>query len=353
MPVSAREILRRPVIDRSAWKGCELRASASWVYMLPSGAIADIDAALGTCSSVPLTSMRQEHFPLPSISRDLATLVEEMENGRGFVVVRGLPFGKYDDEQVGRIFWGIGTYLGDAIPQNAQGDLLGHVKAVEGMKYMDKNVRGYQTNAELFFHNDNSDVVGLLCLRKAKAGGVSRITSATTIYNEVLRQHPEFLETICTGFHYDLRGEEREGFAPVTPHRIPIYSYFDGKLSCRYVYTAIMQAAHKGGLKITEGEGQAMAFLNETAAREDLRLEMMLQPGDMQFLNNHVILHSRTSFEDFDEPDRRRHMLRLWLNVRNGRKLAPEFFDRYGKGVGMGVPPKEPALATGSRPAYP
>lgn len=351
MALLTREMLRDPVIDRSAWKSSELRKDTSWVYELSRSAIEDIDTALQTCSGMPLTSIRQENFPLPSIAADLARLIEEVENGRGFVVVRGLPFGKYDDDQVGRIFWGIGTHLGNAIPQNAQGDLLGHVKAVEGKKYMDKDVRGYQTNAELFFHNDNSDVVGLLCFRKAKAGGVSRITSATMIYNEVLRQHPEFLETICTGFHYDLRGEEREGYSPVTPHRIPIYSYFDGKLSCRYVYTAIMQAAAKGGLTITDGEREAMAFLNETAAREDLCLEMMLEPGDMQFLNNHVILHSRTSFEDFDEPDRRRHMLRLWLNLRNGRKLAPEFSDRYGKGVGMGVLPKDPTLGAGSRHA--
>lgn len=347
METPFREILRQPITDKSAWKGSNLQANKSWIYVLPSSAIRDIDGALSNCKNITLTDITKDDFPLTSIRNDLGQIADEMENGRGFVLIRGLPFGKYGDDDIAKIFWGIGTHFGYAISQNAQGDLLGHVKAVEGMKYMEKNVRGYQTNAELFFHNDNSDIVGLLCFRKAKSGGLSRITSAITIYNEVLDKHPEYLETICKGFHYDLRGEELPGFSPITPHRIPVYSYFEGKLSCRYVYTAIMQAARRGGLVITEIEREAMEFLNVTAGREDLRLDMTLEPGDMQFLNNHLILHSRTSYEDFDEPDRKRHLLRLWLNTREGRKLAPEFADRFGKGVGMGVPDKRSAAKVG------
>lgn len=117
---------------------------------------------------------------------DLADISNELENGRGFVVIRGLPFGKYDDDDIARIFWGIGSHFGSPISKNAKGDLLGHVRAIEGLRYMDNNVRGYQTSAELFFHNDNCDIVGLLCFRKAKSEGVSRLASATTLYNEVL-----------------------------------------------------------------------------------------------------------------------------------------------------------------------
>ena len=337
MPSSEREFLRRPVSDRSAWRGSELQGDASWVYTLSEAAIKDIDIVLPRIKSLELTSIRKQDFPLPSIESELSNIFEELNNGRGFTVIRGLPFGKYSDDEIARIFWGIGTYFGSPISQNAEGHLLGHVRAIAGKKYMEKDVRGYQTTAELYFHNDNCDIVGLLCFRTAKAGGVSKVASTTTIYNEVLRHHPEFLDVLYEGFHYDLRGEELHGYAPITPHRIPIYSCHEGKLSCRYVFTAIMQAARKAGLTFTATEETAMKFLNETAAREDIHLEMMLKPGDMQFLNNHVCLHSRTSYEDFEESDRKRHMLRLWLN-NHARPLAPDFADRYGNGLGMGVP---------------
>lgn len=340
MTSALHDALRSPITDRSAWRGGDLQNSDEWIYTLPAHAIEELDATLARLREhpIPLTDLRREHFALPALVDDLAGIAEELENGRGFVVIRGLPFGKYDDDDVARIFWGIGTHFGYPISQNAKGDLLGHVRAVEGLQYMDKNVRGYQTSAELFFHNDNCDIVGLLCFRKAKSGGVSRLASAIALYNEVLSAQPEYLEVLTRGFHYDLRGEELPGVGPLTPHRIPVYSYYEGKLSCRYVYTAIMQAARKAGLTFTDLETAAMEFLNQTAARKDNRLEMVLEPGDMQFCNNHVVLHSRTAYEEWPEPGRKRHMLRLWLN--NGRrKLAPEFADRYGHGVGMGVPP--------------
>lgn len=340
MQPAACEILRRPITDRSAWKGPELAQRDDWIYTLAPSAIAEIDSTLARLREkpVPLTEMRPEHFPLESVAGDLSRILDELENGRGFVVMRGLPFGKYSDEDIARIFWGIGAHFGHAISQNAKGDLLGHVKAVDGLKYMQGNVRGYQTSAELFFHNDNCDIVGLLCFRKAKSGGVTRLASAMTLYNEVLREHPEHLEILARGFHYDLKGEERAGISPLTPHRVPVYSYYDGRLSCRYVYTAIVTAARKAGLELTAAENAAMEFLNATAQREDIRLEMTLEPGDMQFCCNHTVLHSRTAYEEWPEPERKRHMLRLWLN--NGhRKLAPEFADRYGHGIGMGVPP--------------
>ena len=337
----ARQLLRNPITDRSAWMGRDLAGAQDWIYTLTPAAVAEIDATLARLRANPvaLTEIRREHFPLPGVARDLANILHELENGRGFVVIRGLPFGKYDDDEIARIFWGVGTHFGHPISQNAQGDLLGHVRAIEGLKYMDKNVRGYQTSAELFFHNDNCDIVGLLCFRKAKSGGVSRLASAMTLYNEVLREHPEYLDVLCTGFHYDLRGEELPGVSPLTPHRVPVYSYYEGRLSCRYVYTAIVTAARKAGLAFTVEETAAMEFLNQTAHREDVQLEMMLEPGDMQFCNNHMVLHSRTAYEEWPEPDRKRHLLRLWLDNPQGRKLAPDFADRYGQGVGMGVPP--------------
>jgi hypothetical protein len=336
------EMLKQPVTDRSAWRGADLRDDTSWYWNLPAAAIRDFDAALEKLArtKVPLIEMTRADMPLPSIERELAAVVDEFENGRGFIVIRGLPLDRYTDDQVARIFWGLGRYIGDPISQNAQGDLLGHVKDVGGLSYGAKNVRGYQTTAELTFHNDNCDVVGLLCFRKARAGGVSRIASATTIYNEVLARHPEYLDVLYRGYRYDLRGEERHGVPPITGN-IPVYSFFDGKLSMRYVPTSIMQATRKGGFTLGDTEDAALRFLNETASRKDIALEMTMEPGDMQFCFNHTVLHSRTEFDDWEAPEQKRHLLRLWLRIPNGRKLAPEFADRYGAGTGMGVPPPD------------
>ncbi len=217
------EILRQPITDRSAWRGEQLRGDTSWYWDLPAKAIDDIDAALENLArrDVPLMAMTRADMPLPSIEGELAAMAREFENGRGFIVIRGLPLERYTDDQIARIFWGLGRYIGDPISQNAQGDLLGHVKDVGGLTYGAKNVRGYQTTAELSFHNDNCDVVGLLCFRKARAGGVSRIASATAIYNEVLARHPEFLPVLYRGFRYDLRGEERPGVPSIT-NNIPV-----------------------------------------------------------------------------------------------------------------------------------
>lgn len=335
------EVLRQPITDRSAWRGQDLRGHPSWIWTLPATAILDIDAALASLAQreVPLINMTCDDLPLPSIERELASQLDEFEQGRGFIVIRGLPLERYSDEHVARIFWGIGQYFGNPVSQNAQGDLLGHVKDVGGLTYGARDVRGYQTTAELFFHNDNCDIVGLLCFRKGKSGGLSRIASATTIYNEVLKQHPEYLDTLYRGYHYDLRGEESAGMAPITQRPIPVYSYYSDKLSMRYVYTSIMQASRKARYEFTKVEAAAMQFLNETAARDDICLDMMLEPGDMQFCFNHTVLHSRTAFEDWPDNDHKRHLLRLWLNNPNGRKLAPEFADRDGSGEGMGVRP--------------
>lgn len=343
--------LTTPVRDPSAWRSTDFPSDLSWVWHLPDAAIPEIDAALERIRArgTPLTGIQRADFPVPAIAADLAGIQDQLENGRGFAVIRGLPFEHYDDDDIARIFWGIGTHLGRAISQNAQGDLLGHVKDVGGLEYLATNVRGYQTAAELLFHNDNCDYVGLLCFRKAKSGGVSRFTSATTVYNEILATHPEYLDLLYRGFHYDLRGEERDGYAPITPHRIPVYSWYEGKLSCRYVYSSIMQAARKSGIPLAPEETAALDCMNALAAREDFCIEMMLEPGDMQFLCNHVCLHSRTAFVDHEEPDRKRHLLRLWLNNPDGRTLAPEFADRYGSGVGMGVLPKDRATTEAHR----
>ncbi|MDE2573645.1 MAG: TauD/TfdA family dioxygenase, partial [bacterium] len=186
---------------------------------------------------------------------------------------------------------------------------------------------GYQTHQSQGLHVDNCDVVGLLCLKAAKVGGVSQVVSSMHVYNELLRRYPWYVGVLYNPFAIDMRGQEREGESPV--YYRPVYSYYDGLLSCGVNFTYIRSAQAKTGVSLTAVQTEALDLMEHLAS--ELSYEMALVPGDMQFLNNYVILHDRTPYIDYAEPERRRHLVRLWLSVPNGRRLAPEFRSRYAE----------------------
>ncbi|MCE9642597.1 MAG: TauD/TfdA family dioxygenase [Betaproteobacteria bacterium] len=327
------------VKEKSAWKANDLRNDSSWIYMLTPEEISEIRSAVSIVQQkkLSLQEIEKGNFEIPLFSRTLEKVWGQLENGTGCALVRGLPGKEFSTEQMGIIFCGVGKYLGQAITQNAQGDLLGHVRN-EGLKYGEKDVRGYQTSAKLRFHCDNCDVVGLMCVRPAKNGGVSQVSSSMAIYNQILEERPDLLDTLYEGFHHDLRGEQQAGTLPVTQNKIPVFSYYDGELSCRYVGSTIYLAAKRTGYVFSEPEASALEIFERLAECGELRYDMDMRHGDMQFLNNHVTLHSRTAFEDHEDPKQGRHLLRLWLNCQTKRQLAPEFKDRFGAGSGMGIP---------------
>jgi len=303
--------------------------------------LSELDAAVAKVTEAGLAPMAftRETFPLPSFGATLAGMLDELENGRGFVLIRGIPVERYDEPTLYRLYWGIAVHLGDMISQNARGDLIGRVED-QGVDINAVNARGYTTNAELHPHNDSADLVGLLCVRQARQGGESTIASAMAIYNEILATHPEYLDVLYRGFHYDVRGEGVTGSSnEVTRNRVPVYSYFDGRLSCRYNKRAVETAAGKMGRPLTDIEQAAIDMIARLTLDPVMRLSFRLQPGDLQLLNNHMILHARSSFLDWPERDRRRLLLRLWANRREGegRRLAPEFANRYNTGHRQGI----------------
>ncbi|WP_223593302.1 TauD/TfdA family dioxygenase [Neobacillus bataviensis] len=318
-------ILKEKIQGRSAWKGIELAKDDSWIYYLTEETITALEKALLHVQQKGLKApeFTKEDFPIPDLAEEITYFVDELENGRGFLLIRGLPMERYTDEEASIIYWGIGLQLGLPIIQSKTGDLLGHIKNV-GKDFNDNSkVRGYQTNVHLDYHTDLADVVGLLCLRKAKSGGLSSIASAMSIYNEILEKHPEYLDILYRPFAHDLRGEEAEGQSPVV--QSPIFSYFDNKLSCRYIRQYVVSAQTKTGISLSEEEIKAFDFIDSLTHDENFHIDMMMEPGDMQFVNNYTVFHSRTLFEDYEEDDRKRHLLRLWLMMPNGRKIAPDF----------------------------
>jgi hypothetical protein len=232
------------------------------------------------------------------------------------------------------VYWGIGAHFGRGCSQSADGDYLGYVTNVE------KASRGYTTSRELHLHTDSAEIVGLLCVRDAKEGGLSLYASSLKVHEIIAREHPEYLPVLERGFRCDRRGEEAPDDEPVTPYRVPVFSTERGLLSCRYVRGVIDKGAEAAGEKLTDLEKAALACFEEVAQREDVRFEVMLRPGEASVINNYEILHARTGFVDWEEPAKKRLLYRLWLEGEPPRPMRREVHLYQNRSGHMGVDPQ-------------
>lgn len=320
--------------DASAWYGADLKGRTDWVECLSAAEIAEVESAVKELenelakSSEDLTSINIDDFPLPTLGPHLRRLLEEVLRGRGFVLIKGLPVERWTKREAAIAFLGIGVYLGNLRMQNAEGHLLGHVKDL-GRSSNDPHARIYQTRERQTHHTDSSDVVGLLCLRAAKSGGLSNLVSSTTIFNEMRRRRPDLLRVLLDRIETDRRGEVPEGRKPY--FSIPVFNWHEGLLSAIYQRQYIESARRFPGVApLTPLQIEALDLFDELANDPVLNLMMELQPGDMQFVHNHTILHDRTAFEDFPEPERKRHLLRLWVAPPSARALPGVYAERFG-----------------------
>ena len=320
-----------PIRGPGAWYGRELAVRGDWLRVFSAAELAEIGRAVRAfgASGVPLAEISPATFPLPALGPVLRGILAELLEGRGFVMLRGFPVRDYSREEQAIAYMGIGSYLGRARSQNAKGHLLGHVKDL-GLDIRDPKVRYYQTNRRLEYHTDSVDVVGLLCLQEAKAGGESFIASSMTLYNEVLARSPELLPALFEPFATDRRGEVPEGMKPWFD--MPIYHWHAGRLSCIYVrqYIESAQRLFPEARRLSRAQVEAMDLMDDLLNDPAIHLSMAFLPGDMQFLHNHQILHSRNDFENWPEPERHRHLLRLWLAPPGARPLPEVFAPRYG-----------------------
>jgi hypothetical protein len=325
-----------PVPGPSVWYGRDLaRRPEEWIRRFSEAELAELDAAVHAfkASGTALASVAPKSFPLPSLGAALADVLRELLEGRGFVLLRGMPLARYSREEQAIAYLGIGSYLGAARSQNTKGQhLLGHVKDL-GLDIRDPNVRYYQTSRKLEYHTDSVDVVGLLCLQSAKSGGESFIASSMTLYNEIVARRPDLLPALFEPFPTDRRGEVPDGMQPWFD--IPVFNWHAGRLSCIYVrqYIESAQENFPAARRLTRDQIAAMDLMDELANDPAVHLSMAFVPGDMQFLHNHQILHSRNDFENWPEPERHRHLLRLWLAPRSARPLPEMFAPRYGSVV--------------------
>ena len=332
----------------AAWYGEDMAANPHlWIYDLSPKDIDELSTAAGKfiSSGKPLGNITPADFKLPSFSEFLASMQDELRNGIGFKLIRGLPTADYSAQTCATIFCGIGSYLGSARSQNAAGHLLGHVRDI-GADVSDPKSRIYQTTARQSFHTDSCDVVGLLCLTEAMEGGDSMLASSVTAFNEISRQRPDLAAALFEVVATDRRGEVPLGQEPF--FTIPVYNWSDGFLTCIYQRNYINSAQrYETAPKLSSTQLEALNMLDTIANDPSIHLKMRLKPGDMQFVYNHSLLHDRTGFIDWPNETERRHLLRLWLALPEDRPLPASFAQRYGKvtiGDRGGVITKETVL---------
>jgi Taurine catabolism dioxygenase TauD, TfdA family len=334
----AHPLLARPMIEGpSVWTAADMHErEAEWSYRLSPTEIAELEGALQSVQArgLDIADIRRQDFPLPTLGPVLDGLRADVLNGRGFVLLRGVPVEDRPIAESATMYWGIGSYFGSARSQNAQGHLLGHIYDLGGSSATNPNIRTYATAERQNFHIDRCDVVALLCLRRAKSGGLSAIASSMAVHNVMAERRPDLLERLYQPFPVDRRGEVPEGKAPF--YEAPVFNEHGGLLSVLYSRLHIGSSQRfPEARRLTAEDIEALDMFAALAGDPELRLDMTFTPGDIQFLHNHTILHARTAYEDWLDAERKRHLLRLWLAPRGARPLPPVFAEAYG-GITIG-----------------
>jgi len=321
--------------------------SAEWTVPLSAADIAEIEAAAAplAAAQADIAGLAVGDFPLPTLAPRLAQLKHELLEGRGFALLRGLPVDRWPLRLSATAFYGLGLHLGRAVSQNAAGHVLGHVRDL-GLRSDDPAVRIYQTAERQTFHTDSCDIVGLLCLQTAKEGGHSALASTGALWNAVLAQRPDLAAELLQPLATDRRGEVPPGQQPF--FMIPVLNWFAGRLSGIY-HRAYVDSAQRfaDAPRLRPAQVEALDLFDALCNSTEFHFLMTLQRGDIQLVHNHVLLHDRTAFTDWPEPERRRHLLRLWLAPTDARPLPPVYAQRYGSvtpGARGGVPPKNGRL---------
>ena len=318
----------KSVVDPAAWHGEELEQDSHWRFCLTETEVSEIDEAVESIKKrgLEIKDITLADFPLRTLDKKLSDMKSQLIKGRGVVLLSGVPVHRYNIEQSAIAYWGIALRIGKAVSQNHNGHLLGHVYDLSGPTREGTSSRSYHTRAYLNYHSDSCDVVGLLCLHPAKKGGVSSIASSVAIYNEILLRRPDLVSELVSPWYIDRRNEIPPGKDPW--FELPVFNFWKGYFSCNWHNFYIRSAQRFEELpRFTNSQIEALDMMDILA--EELKHETGFKQGDIQFLHNHVIVHGRTLYEDWPEPERKRHLLRLWLATPGGRPLPDQYLERY------------------------
>jgi len=312
-----------------------------WVKEFPAIVLEQIDIALDTLKGLPWRQVNRDNFPLPDAAAFLDDVRDELENGSGMVKLRGLDVSRYNQEQLRCIWFGLGCHLGAPMYQNRRGEVMRDIRDegmgvgaklygatvdATGKQFLSSGARTLSAG-QLRFHTDRCDVVGLLCVRQASEGGVSKLASSATVYNEILKRRPDLHALLCKPIPRSRFGEEAGG--EHVAYNLPIFGVRDGKSTSHFSLTYIESAQMLPGVrKLTDAEHEAIQMLMDVAEEECF--EMRFAPGDIQLLNNHIVYHGRTAFKDDASAGQDRMLMRLWLSVPNSRALPEDHAVLWG-----------------------
>ncbi|MDB5731988.1 MAG: hypothetical protein JWQ03_1883 [Variovorax sp.] len=314
-----------------AWKAASFKSSADYSLYLSEAEQTEIVAAV---RALPDVSRPQDTdaaaFAMASLTPRLQTAYEDVRSGRGFVVIRGLPVDSLSKDEFIAAVWGVGQHFGDALSQNTSGDLIGHVVDATAE---DATPRMYRSNLELRPHNDITAMISLACWHKSETGGASVIVSAVTVHDALCKDHPEVLAPLYRGFHYHQIGEEAPGEPPVTRQRVPLFAVRDGQLSSRYLRSNLVAGHRALDVPLTDEDIAALNTFDAVATAPENRLAFFLERGDMLVVNNYTVMHARTSFKNYPEPERKRHLVRLWMDRPGFRDVPDEYIFHEVNGV--------------------
>lgn len=337
--------MKHGVIQSPAdWRPADLSARDDWIHWLSDAEIAEVEGAFRAYreSGKLLGGMEKADFALKAYAKVVDTALERLETGPGVFMIRGFPVEKYSADDIRVIYWGIGKHLGVARSQSTEGDVIGDVRDLRLPKDSPR-YRGYKTAGGNVYHCDTCDVTGLFVLRPAKTGGVSHVASSVAIHNEIARTRPDLLEVLYAPFVWSMQGQEKPGEAQY--YEQPIFSLQEGHFCCRFLRPHIAQAQRRFPEvpRLSPEQTEALDLFDALVASPEFHHCTDFHPGDLQLVNNHVTVHARTPFEDYEDPARRRHLLRMWLSVPNSRPLSPLmahiYHDQRPGAVRGGFPP--------------
>lgn len=324
----------RTVVDPACWTGAELAATSDWIIELNAAEVSDLRAMakefarrIGGEPDRLLSTTRVD-FDLGAFGPKLQRVKRDLTDGRGLVLLRGLPIEDMSEVETAVVYWGIGRQLGNATSNNAQGDMIGLVLD-KGKDINAAQNRGYETNASMMYHSDPCHIVALLCMQSARSGGESKIVSSLAVYNELLRTRPDLIDVLSAPYCWTLHGEVNPGERGY--YEGPVLNFIDGYLSVALAPLHMIKG-HKvpGAPRMTAPQAEALEAVETTC--EALHYSMALRQGDIQILNNSVILHARTVYEDYPDPAKRRRLWRLWLDAAYIRPL-PLFHLTHRNGI--------------------
>jgi len=330
-----------PIEGPTVWKGTDFADKESVSLDLRDGHLAALGEAVESTAHLPVESLERAHFDDGQLHALMAEVRCELCEGRGLVVLRGFPAD--DPERLQRMFWGLSRHLGNPVSQSVMGERIGHVV---DRSQNDPNARGYRQRYELTPHTDFQEIVTFLCAQQGLKGGVSWFVSGHTLHNEVLSTRPDLLEALYDGYHTHRFGEQESSETAITPHRVPVFSTAEGFVSCRLLRRYIEAAANEA-TPLSKREREALEYLDSLSMDKRFGLLFTLEAGEAVFMNNYVVFHGRTAFEDGGESNQQRHLARIWLTSNTPRPLDPRIFVYASEANGQGIAPQP-----GKLPSY-